>query len=381
MPAVQPETLIDKLAADRLPVRQEKAGSVPGAILTIIVGAGLAAAMLLSNLPSDSPGYIIVVCFGLLFVLAGSAELARRQVIEIDGQAVHYYARSLLGPRRWDEPLANYRGLLFSTRYISGSEHRQGYDLFEVTLEHDQPRRHIILGSARYYESGLRQKWEAACRLLSLPALEKDGDRVVARSPRELDQPVQLPAGSDTVAPPLTGTTPPPEITLAETPEGTALSIKPANPLSQPAWLVFFGFMILGMAVNAVNMAGNLGGTQPLLPRYCYIAAIHILPLLLIGSPLYLVVWLTLREKKRYLITAKEFRVLAPEKPNRFASQPAREIKLPLTAIERITVGERDGKRAVLLTGDYGTIPIGHGLKKAGMEWLKNYLLARIAAR
>jgi hypothetical protein len=120
-----------------------------GSILGMAVAHAVAEPRSLSVL-SDRPASAIQGLVGLGILIAilmlPVSRLVRRvgirRVIEIDGSLVRVTETTLLGSRRWSEPLSAYRGIAHHVRAsLSGLSH-------ELVLVHADSRRNVVIAEA-----------------------------------------------------------------------------------------------------------------------------------------------------------------------------------------------------------------------------------------
>lgn len=152
-----------------------------------------------------SPGGIVTLAaggfglFALLNLVRGMAESRFEKSLLITDNMVIVKSRTFLGRNDWQEPIANYRGVLLRERQVADSSvgktsTSNTYQIIE--LAHDDPGRITPLYVADQSASP-RDIQEAFALRFDLPAIQPDAGGFVARETDALDQPIGPIAAAD----------------------------------------------------------------------------------------------------------------------------------------------------------------------------------------
>jgi hypothetical protein len=150
----------------------------------------------------------LFVSFALYQLIYGVIQSGFEKSLTITDTMVFAKSRSLLGRNAWEEPIANYRGVLMRETRISGQSigNIPSSTIYHIVeLDHPDSSRILPL----YVQKGgspRRDIQEAFARRFALPALTPDGDDVTARAHDALDQSIaQAPAEPIDPGPPPSG--------------------------------------------------------------------------------------------------------------------------------------------------------------------------------
>lgn len=152
-----------------------------------------------------SPGGIVTLVaggfglFALLNLVRGLAESRFEKSLLITDNMVIVKSRTFFGRNDWQEPIANYRGVLLREWRTTGNSVGNTPDLNTyqiIELAHDDPGRTTPLYVADQSKSP-RDIQEAFALRFDLPALQPDGDAYAAREPEALDRPTGLVAAAN----------------------------------------------------------------------------------------------------------------------------------------------------------------------------------------
>ncbi len=293
-----------------------------------------------------------------LFVL-GLYLLTQVTTTRIDGRTVFRDAKWMFGHKVWEEPMANYPGVVQRSEYHSGGKNSPSYTLYLVELHHDDKRRRLRLYESRS-DAGIRGIWEDYCRQLGKPALEADGASWRERPVEDLDKSVRELAREGKVKVAFDPTLPPPA-GLKLSVDGDALRIVISKGKSSPLGLILFMaipavFIYIGFAVDGAPMLFGIVGLVFLMIMLAVLA------------------W-SLVAKAVLEVRGSGVRFLWTTP---WGDTPG--VSMDAEKVESVTVGKpavgNSRGNAVIIAGDLGTIPVGQGLDAAALEWLKNCVLA-----
>lgn len=167
----------------------------------------------LNEYVSDSGFEIFVACgfgfFGLVNLVYGYIQSRFEKSMLITDTQVFVQTRSLLGRKRWDEFVANYRGVRMREQQVERSSvgnmrSMKGY--YVIELVHDDVAKTLPL-YVKEEASPPRDIQEAFARRFGLPALAPDSGDEVARPVEALDQPIARQAPAADPGPPPSGVT------------------------------------------------------------------------------------------------------------------------------------------------------------------------------
>ena len=360
--------LIGGVQADigRLPAVIENRPSRVAGLVVLVFGAIFTAIPLTSLVYGIRKGEFDAIIIALLFfVLVGGLVLSLglylftsygRVTISLD--EVHSLHKSIFGKKEWREPLANYQGLLHRSETRSGSRNSSSYTVYVIWLWHERFSRSIQLAESRV-ERGMREAWESMCRHLNLPALQMDGERILERSPDDLDKSVaelasegKLDLRSDLPSPA------PPTLDVRESARGIEIVIVPQPIKALP---IVFGIVMGGV--------------------FFYIStAFHDAPAAFgyIGlgfGALFVFALMALIFRRSTLLLTREGIEMGKRTP--FGnSEPT---KVPKDDIESVTVTFHEKTRCLQIATDKERHHLGKETNKATLEWLRDRILRHLA--
>ncbi len=279
----------------------------------------------------------------------------------IDGKTVQVESKWRFGHKIWEEPLANYPGVIQRSEYHSGSKHSSGYTVYLVELHHEDKKRRLRLYESRS-EAGIRGIWEDYCRQLSKPALENDGGQMRVRSVEDLDKSVKELAKEGKVQVNFDASVPPPK-GLRLSVEGETLRIVLLKGRFSP-----LGAILL-LAIPMVFVYIGFGGEDG--PVFFGVVGL-IFMLFGLGA----LAW-SLVAKAVLEVRGSGIKLLWKTP---WGDTPG--VGMEAEKIESVSIGKPAGanthKYAVLIAADDRTLPVGQGLPAPALEWLKNCILAVI---
>ncbi len=293
-----------------------------------------------------------------LFVL-GLYLMTHVKTIRIDGKTVQMDSRWLFGHKVWEEPLANYPGVLQRSEYHSGSKNSSGYTLYLVELYHEDKKRRLRLYESRS-EAGVRGIGEEYCRQLSKPALEQDGGQMRSRSVEDLDKSVRELAREGKVKIEFDPSVPPPQ-GLRLSVHGDALRIVVLKGKFSPLGALLF----LSIPMIFIYMGFFIDDA----PVFFGVVGLVIL-LFFLGT----LVW-SLMARMVLEVRGSGVRLfwMTP-----WGDTPG--VNMASETIESVRIGKppvgNTTKDAVLIAADERTLPVGQGLPVPALEWLRNCILA-----
>lgn len=347
---------------DTLPARLEHRPSRGNGIIMIVFGAIWAAFMgvIAIGAAEETPvGWAVLLfsLFGLWLITAGLRLLRQRQTIALYSDRVEVEERDVLGSRHWREDLSAFQGLLSEIDYRStgSGNSRRTYAIHTLKLQHRDPQRTLLLFETPQ-EEGHRTRWETIARHLQLPALEKDGDQVIARDPQDLDKNIaDLVAEGKVQVDETSLAQPPPELQMRELDGELRLDYK--MPVKVVPYVIF-------AAIPLAFIVFSLGTGHLPLPFAIFGAAFLAITLLLLLVTCLTEVRLVIRDGRLYnqnLVLGK--RLLNEE--------------LDLSGVESIRIGTlgQETAEGVVLKGDTGSLQVGTYLSSATLHWLQAFLL------
>lgn len=299
------------------------------------------------------------LAFGAVAILAGLYVLTHRRQVTIDGRQVESLERSCFGDKNWTEPLSGYDGIwMGSEQRSTGGENSSTYTVHVLRLYHTNRKRRILLHESRR-EEGVRGRWEAACRLLNMPALEGAKGEFHRREVEDLDRSVvelvrekKLQVDFDRAA------LPPQGIEVNDNFQSLEIIIR-RRQAALWAWPI-------ALAIPGIFIFMGFG--PPGAPLLFGIAGVAVMVVMLA-----FLIWdrITVR---RIVVSGEEIRW------NRLAPWgPTREKSASATEIESIIVSIENGHRQVTVATDNQNAKLGQGLPKTSLAWLRDCLLDRLS--
>jgi hypothetical protein len=306
--------------------------------------------------------FLIFPLVGVGLLLFGVHSLMWRRRIAFDGNAFTVAEHGLRGTKQWREPLSGYQGVLRHSRRVRTKN--SSYTLYMIDLVHPDSDRRINLYTDTS-DNGLRDKWEAFARRLSLPALEQGMGGMVRREAEDLDKSVgeliaegKVEIDYDALSRPAKG--------LAVSFEGDVAVLTrtgPANTWWGSLIAVLFPLIFVGVAIYAPDMPG--------FTRYLFGGLGALFEVLFVIGVL------------TDILSRQRLRVgPAGVWLNRAYSRSESKGKRIETAeIETVTIARKSsGSRpALAIASDRATLNFGRGLPRPSLEFAMNTVLGKIA--
>lgn len=218
----------------RLPMAHVVSGHRLGGLLALLAGVpwvyfssrylvdaighhGLAAAQSLLYL---------LVCGGLVLVVFGLSQLLYREEMWIDAGAVKGLRRGLSGRNHWQEPLANYLGVLQTHEFRRNEQYDRlhgnaDYMVYKLSLHHHEVSKRVLLYESHNTLMEPPDEWLPLWKhygvLFRLPLLDQAPGAETTCSPGDLDMPLSVLMEKGVIAVPafdLTNPTLPADMTL-----------------------------------------------------------------------------------------------------------------------------------------------------------------------
>lgn len=302
----------------------------------------------------------------LLFTVLGTGlfcgglyMLTHKRTTSFDGNMIKVVSKSLFGRKEWSEPLKSYEGVLARSEYRSGGKNSPSYTLYKVELIHPN-KDHKLLIWQNLSEDGWRAKWEAYCRELKLPAMEKDGDSYVKRQVEDLDKSIsELAAEGKLKVNFDPASTPPKPLQVQSHDDGIEIAIKKGqvHPLF---WLVML--ILPGAFIYVGFFAPSNDG---------FTIIFGIIGILVLIGMIAGAVW-EIISTRIVRLTAEEIHIL---RKSPFGDTKGKLISAQSIESVRIDKSQKNQMKCVLISTDHGQYEIGAMLKDNALEWIKGYIL------
>ncbi|MDI6402788.1 hypothetical protein QLX67_12340 [Balneolaceae bacterium ANBcel3] len=318
-------------------------------------------------LAADTPFIVFSIVFSVGFLLTGLHFLRFREVITIENERVVYEKESLFGQKYWQEPLKNFQGVLQRTEYRSGGKNSPSYTLYIVELCHPDSKKTLLLHESRD-DHDFRKTWEAYSRTLKVPALVKEGERIIKRAVEDLDKSIKELAEEGKIDISFDPAQAPP-VGVVATVEKDALKMmlpnapfKASNLVGISVFLLFpMVFIYIGFFLEDASIAfGIMGSIFLLVVVFSFI-------------------WKAIAKEVLW-VSSKEVRFFY-ETP--WGERPGSALKTKQVEAVRVgkRVDDRINRNGLLIISDELQLKVGEGLTDETLEWLKQCVLAVITRK
>jgi hypothetical protein len=340
--------------------------------------------------------YLPLVMFAVSAYLGlrGLFGLVARTEVEIDGRTVSVSAPYRLWGREWAEPLSNYQGVRWNRYAIH--EERQGGDairtryLHVIDLVHPNANRTIPLfvrktGRANIFDAlawkvfaekprsgDPRATWESLAAMLELPAIDARDGAYEVRDSDDLDKSIQTLSDEGKLRADWQDASPPPSLAVERGGDADDVASQELRITFHVTHIPNVFFYLLGGVGGVLFVAGVLSLTFR-----------SIFGGLLFGGIAFGIWYLQRKNPSRLTVTRREIRYHDP-------LVASRGFTMPLSAIESITIRDRDSRSAhhktlklsgkrLLISTDQAERSVGGGLDEEALRWLRDYLVAAVA--
>ena len=295
--------------------------------------------------------------------------LTQRKDAVFSGDGVTVTERRLIGTRRWFAPYNAFEGVLRRPMTVGGRRPERVPRQFQVIELLHEDRSKCVPLLVRESSGSLRDRWEDYADRFRIPALELEGDRITARDHRDLDRPLAEKTHNAAAA------EAPSEDSVAFPPGGLHVERDPSGSttvritVSRQAQLLPFGLVAAGFVAVPLSLAL---GQQPILAGA--LGAVCAAVLIACG------LWLIRRggrDDRSIALTGG--RLIVADPPPGVHREP---IGLAYGKIESISVrpaGPQSPPALVIGESD-GEMIVGIGLSEDALQWLRDFLVAEIAA-
>ena len=337
--------------------------------IVALMGLWLFTAWQRGDLSLDDPAALALPSLVFASVVAYRLyRLAQSKDAVFSGDGVTVTERRLTGMRRWFAPYNAFEGVLRRPMTVPGRRSEPHRHFQVIELLHEDRRKCVPL-LVRETTGSLRDRWEDYADRFRIPALEMEGDRISVRDHRDLDRPLaeQIRKTAEPEAPSEESVAfPPGGLHVERHPSGsTTISIT----VSRRAQLLPFGLVGAGFVAVPLSWAA---GQHSLIA--VAIGAVCAAALITGGF------WLIRRGGRQdRSIALTDGRLIVDDPPPGADREP---ISLTYGEIESVSVRPADPQSpAALRIGEAeGEIIVGIGLSEDALQWLRDFLIAAIAA-
>lgn len=333
-------------------------------VLSIFLGGmptfALIQAVVSGKFKPDMFFILIFSVVGTGLFIFGLSQFFKETSTTIDAKKITVKSKSLFGRTEWSEPLSNYEGIFSRSEYHSGGKNQSSYTLYIVELLHNDKKKKIKLYQSKS-NAEFRTIWEDYCRKLNLPAVEKDGEKLIKRDFRDLNKSVKEMAAEGKVKIQFDPSAPVPAGLQAK-PNGDMLEITIARKgvpligmliaMTIPGIFIYIGFFVK----NCPIIFGIFG----------------IVFDIILGA---VFVWLLIT-KEQVLVGKEEIHI---RRVTPWGTTAGKHINA--SEIETVRIGKKDeqGSEAVIISTDKIEESVGGGLPDDALNWLKNCIMAIIS--
>ena len=311
---------------------------------------------------------IYVMAFVAVFPLIGVGLMAgalsmllRRRNVRFEKDCVWVKERTWFTTEEWYAPYSDFEGVLWREHILRGKNSTTTFQIIE--LKHPEAEKTLPLRVTTKKKPPKRD-WDDYARKLGLPALRESGDEIIERAVGDIGKSLKDLSEEHKVDVTWDPNEPVPNGLVTEPvslPEGDGLKVTitaPLYPLAVQA--LFYGaasvFIVIGLLAPGAW------------------------PAALIGASFIVLMWFVLRhgnKASRYILLSRD----AITVHDTSKSKSKAERKVFIDDLRGITVQRsRTGMGPELHLGsEKDEIPLGQGLSKDALDWLRRYLTAAIA--
>ncbi len=327
-------------------------GGIPvAALLYAVITGRLEAGMLF---------LLIFAVTGLALFAAGLWIVSHRKKIKIDENNVSVDSRSIFGHNIWQEPLDRYKGIMARSEYHRGTKNRASHTLYIVELFHDDKKKKIRLYESRSDEN-FRDIWKDYARKLNLPALEKEGEKMIVREVEDLNKSVRELAVEDKIDISFNPDQPPPQ--------GFDIDVRGEK-------------LCIGLPKNRASLIGILIGL--VFPAVFIYIGFGRQDAPLVFGIIGLLILLVMVSSAVWLFIARTMVAVSPDRVHIYHQTPWGDTdgkELSAESIEAVKVGkakEGQGRDGVVLVTNKTAEIVAEGMSQEKLDWLKNCILTVI---